>query len=74
MSKLAIIIITFYQQYCSVILKQLLGVRTFCRYPLSCSEYAKQAIAAHGLVRGSSLGIKRLLSCQPIAKGAINNV
>lgn len=36
-----------------------------CRYLPSCSDYAAEAIAAHGALRGSGLAVKRLLSCHP---------
>jgi uncharacterized protein len=36
-----------------------------CRYLPSCSDYASEAIAAHGALRGSGLAVKRLLSCHP---------
>ena len=36
-----------------------------CRYQPSCSEYARQAIARFGAVRGSYLMAARLLRCHP---------
>ena len=40
-----------------------LGVN--CRYLPSCSEYALDAIAGHGVVRGSWLAAGRLCRCHP---------
>lgn len=40
-----------------------------CRYYPSCSEYAAQAIAARGLLRGSLLAAWRLLRCNPFSAG-----
>ncbi|MGE5255386.1 MAG: membrane protein insertion efficiency factor YidD [Hyphomicrobiales bacterium] len=40
-----------------------------CRFYPSCSEYARQAIALHGPVRGSLYAIKRLLRCHPFHSG-----
>ena len=34
----------------------------------TCSEYAMQALAVHGLVKGLILTVWRLLRCQPFAK------
>jgi putative membrane protein insertion efficiency factor len=43
--------------------------RGCCRFHPSCSEYAAQAIEAHGLAKGFLLASWRLLRCQPFAKG-----
>jgi hypothetical protein len=40
-----------------------------CRFTPTCSEYAAQAIAQHGWLRGSMLAAWRLLRCHPFAKG-----
>lgn len=36
-----------------------------CRYVPSCSTYAREALAAHGAVRGSWLATRRLSRCHP---------
>ena len=36
-----------------------------CRFTPSCSDYAAQAIAAHGAVRGGWLAARRLARCRP---------
>lgn len=66
MQKLLIKIIEFYQAYLSFDTGIL---RAFapggaCRYPLSCSEYTKQAIMKHGVAIGIILGLKRIWSCR----------
>lgn len=38
-----------------------------CRYRPSCSEYAMEAIAGHGPVRGGWLAFKRIMRCHPWA-------
>jgi putative membrane protein insertion efficiency factor len=37
-----------------------------CRFTPSCSTYASDAIARHGVVRGSMLAIRRLARCHPL--------
>jgi len=36
-----------------------------CRFAPSCSEYALEALAAHGGLKGSALAAKRILRCHP---------
>ncbi len=40
-----------------------------CRFTPTCSEYAKQAVEKYGTLRGTWLGTKRILRCQPFCKG-----
>ena len=36
-----------------------------CRFTPSCSEYAADAVLAHGLLRGTALAARRLSRCHP---------
>lgn len=40
-----------------------------CRFVPTCSEYFCQAVEAKGAVRGTLLGIRRLLRCNPFSSG-----
>jgi putative membrane protein insertion efficiency factor len=45
-----------------------------CRFEPSCSEYAAQAIRAHGAGRGARLALARLLRCRPCGGGGLDPV
>ncbi len=66
MKKILIKIIEFYKKSISPWLENL-GVH--CKYEPTCSEYAKQAIEKYGAIKGTLLGIKRVLKCNPFSKG-----
>ena len=36
-----------------------------CRYLPTCSDYAREALAEHGLVAGGSLALRRICRCHP---------
>ena len=40
-----------------------------CRFHPSCSQYMALAIERHGLVRGTWLGLWRILRCNPFCAG-----
>ena len=37
-----------------------------CRYLPTCSEYSIEALKTYGLLKGSYMSLKRILSCHPI--------
>jgi len=45
-----------------------------CRFHPSCSEYCRQAIEKHGLIKGSLMGVKRLARCHPFHPGGFDPV
>lgn len=63
MSKLLLLLIAFYRRWISPLLP------ACCRYVPSCSEYAAEAIAHYGALRGSWKALWRLLRCHPFARG-----
>jgi putative membrane protein insertion efficiency factor len=64
----ALILIRAYQLTLSPLLGQ------HCRYHPTCSAYANEAIAKYGFLRGTVLGIRRLLRCHPFHEGGIDPV
>lgn len=45
-----------------------------CRYTPTCSAYALEAVERHGAWRGTVMAIRRVLSCNPFARGGYDPV
>ena len=57
-----VLLIRFYQEAISPF------TPSTCRFEPTCSSYFLEALKVHGLIKGSYLGIKRILSCHPWGK------
>lgn len=66
--RLAVLPLVLYQRLLSPLLPR------SCRFYPSCSEYARQAILKHGLLKGSWLALKRLARCHPLSPGGYDPV
>ena len=45
-----------------------------CRFYPSCSQYAKEAMLKHGVLRGVPLAVRRIVRCNPWNPGGIDFV
>ena len=68
MAKLLQFLIRTYQ----VLLSPFLGQH--CRFTPSCSQYASEAIARYGALRGGWLALKRIGRCHPFCDGGYDPV
>ena len=45
-----------------------------CRFYPTCSHYAEEAIRERGALKGTALGVWRILRCNPFGDGGIDHV
>ncbi|MBX7173661.1 MAG: membrane protein insertion efficiency factor YidD [Pyrinomonadaceae bacterium] len=45
-----------------------------CRFEPTCSNYMMEAVEKYGFFRGTWMGIKRILRCQPFCAGGYDPV
>ena len=68
MRSLAVALIRVYQLLMPTML------RGSCRHHPTCSEYAREAISRHGVLRGGSLALRRLARCHPLGSAGFDPV
>jgi hypothetical protein len=68
---LSLAIISFVQAYQVAVRPLLFGS---CRYQPTCSEYTIEAVERLGPVRGTWMGLRRILRCHPFCKGGLDPV
>ena len=64
--KTLIFIIRIYQRHISPHMVK------HCKFYPTCSEYTVQAVDKYGIIKGSLLGIIRILKCNPFSKGGVD--
>ena len=69
MKKVLISLVRFYRKYLSGMKRY-----THCIYTPTCSQYAIEALEKYGALKGSWLTFKRILRCNPFAKGGYDPV
>lgn len=68
MKNISLRLIRLYQAAISPLFVTLFG-SNLCKFTPTCSEYAYQAVQKYGILKGTGLGIKRIVRCHPFAKG-----
>jgi uncharacterized protein len=63
-TRLALMALRLYRAILSPMIMGIYGPA--CRFEPSCSEYAYQAIAAYGVMRGGAMAARRLARCHPL--------
>ncbi len=77
MKYLLLHLIKWYQRvdfFNNPVFKTLFLTDAVCKYTPTCSRYTYQAIEKYGSLKGSYLGLKRIISCHPWAKGGYDPV
>ncbi|MBI2065298.1 MAG: membrane protein insertion efficiency factor YidD [Candidatus Yanofskybacteria bacterium] len=76
MKKITISFIKFYQYLSrSVFRNAQLPVLVYagCKFQPTCSEYAIEVISKYGFIKGLIKAVFRILKCNPLSRGGIDN-
>ncbi|MBX9600826.1 MAG: membrane protein insertion efficiency factor YidD [Bryobacteraceae bacterium] len=68
MQRIIIILLESYRRFLSPALPPA------CRFHPTCSKYMLQAVQEHGALRGTGIGLRRLLRCHPFHPGGFDPV
>jgi putative membrane protein insertion efficiency factor len=63
-----LLLLRFYKKFISPILPPA------CRFTPTCSEYTFEAVERYGALKGSFMGMKRIVRCNPFCKGGFDPV
>jgi putative membrane protein insertion efficiency factor len=67
-ARMVVFLLALYKAFLSPVLP------SSCKFYPSCSVYAQEAVARHGVVRGTGLAVRRLLRCRPFSAGGYDPV
>ncbi len=68
MKHVFIFLIRFYQIFISPLFPP------SCRFTPTCSQYCIEALQKKGIIKGSFLGLYRILRCNPFCKGGYDPI
>jgi hypothetical protein len=66
--RLLVFLLALYKAFLSPLLP------SSCKFYPTCSSYAQEAVARHGMARGLGLAMRRLLRCRPFSAGGYDPV
>ena len=67
-SKILIGMVRWYQKYISP------AIGPHCKYQPTCSQYMIDVVTKYGPIKGTAMGIWRILRCNPFSKGGYDPV
>ncbi|MBK6404168.1 MAG: membrane protein insertion efficiency factor YidD [Holophagales bacterium] len=67
-ARCAVALLSLYKRFISPLLPPA------CRFQPTCSEYARESILRHGLLKGAWLSVLRLARCHPFHSGGFDPV
>jgi hypothetical protein len=68
------IALNFYRVAASPLLHLLVGAGFGCRFEPTCSQYASEALALHGNIKGTLFAFKRICRCNPFGRAGYDPV
>ena len=68
MKRILMMLVRFYRKYISPMRQPC------CRFMPTCSQYALEAVEQYGALKGGWMAFKRILRCNPFAKGGYDPV
>lgn len=77
LKQFVLLTIRFYQKFLNFnnpFMRMLFLTDRACRFTPTCSDYMYQAIQQYGILRGLTMGVKRIVRCNPLSAGGYDPV